>query len=100
MFKGKQRKERTFNDFDEFMQDLYELQGQINTYSLVAKEVFNIESEDDAKFKQEFHEGIKEVEYSLSLIKLRGQKENTLLFFRSFWGFKSRKSFSSFSTLN
>ena len=61
-------------DFDEGLQFLYELNGQINSYLMTAKEIFNIESEDDTEFKLELHELIKEVEFWLGQVLIFGSQ--------------------------
>ena len=65
----------TSNDISEFTQDLYGLQGQINEYLWPAEEILGVESEQDKILKEEYHEGLKELEYWLSHF-YNGQKHN------------------------
>ena len=49
----------------QFTQELYDLQGQINEYLWLAEEILGVESDEDKKIKEEYHEGLKELEYWL-----------------------------------
>ncbi len=60
-------------EFNENLEGLYELNGQINNYLVTAKEIFNIESEDDTEFKSELHELMKEVEFWLGQVYIFGK---------------------------
>ncbi|MEE2745041.1 MAG: 7TM diverse intracellular signaling domain-containing protein, partial [Bdellovibrionota bacterium] len=55
--------EWTQNDLSEFTQELYDLQGQINEYLWLAEEILGVESDEDKVIKEEYHEGLKDLEY-------------------------------------
>ncbi|MDC0254150.1 ATP-binding protein [Bacteriovoracales bacterium] len=57
--------EWTQDYLSQFTQELYDLQGQINEYLWLAEEILGVESEEDKKIKEEYHEGLKELEYWL-----------------------------------
>ena len=53
---------------NNFIQDLYLIQGQINEYTKVAKAVFNFDFGEDSRFKVELFNLIKEFELKVSLL--------------------------------
>ena len=48
---------------DDFIQNLYSLQGQINDYMKVGKEVFDLHFSEDKKFKKELQQSLIELDF-------------------------------------
>ena len=71
--------ERGIDEMNLLMASLYELRGQINEYFKLARDIFGVESEDDSKFKNEFHEIYKDFEYWFGQPYFNGQGASSLL---------------------
>jgi two-component sensor histidine kinase len=63
------------SSINEFIQKLYGIQGQINEYIKIGKEVFNFEFEDDKKIKGNLNDLFMNFEFCLSDILPRGLNE-------------------------
>ena len=59
----KEKNKPEINGVDDFIQQLYGVQGQINDYMKVGKEVFDLEFSEDKKFKKELHHSISFFEF-------------------------------------
>tara|TARA_Y100001954_G_scaffold124691_1_gene133869 strand:+ start:4280 stop:8236 length:3957 start_codon:yes stop_codon:yes gene_type:complete len=70
---------RGMDEMNLLMTSLYELRGQINEYFKLARDIFGVESEDDSKFKNEFHEIYKDFEYWFGQPYFNGKGASSLL---------------------
>tara|TARA_Y100001954_G_C15826551_1_gene612479 strand:+ start:4947 stop:8930 length:3984 start_codon:yes stop_codon:yes gene_type:complete len=56
-------KKPDINSIDDFIQNLYSLQGQVNDYMRVGQEVFDLNFSEDKKFKHELQQYLIELEF-------------------------------------
>ena len=55
-----------WTEINLIVEKLYELQGELSRYIKAAQEVFNLEFQDDLKFKEKIHELLKILENTLA----------------------------------
>ena len=91
MEKVDKKEKPTWDEIDGLVQGIYELQGQVNEYLKVAKNVFSIELEEDIKFKDKLHVQIKHLENWMNQLMLvgsfdenQGNSENINSFLKKF----------------
>ena len=70
-------KEISFEEMNNLVQGMYELQGQINEYLKAAKDVFSLEFDEDKKYKEKLHDLVKNLEHWSSQLFLTCAEDPT-----------------------